>query len=219
MTRPTVLKLATTAAVLVGAFFAGSTLHVPAIAADRYSDLVNAVNSCNSSSACLVEQNIGGGPGLEGVSAHGYGSYGITNLNSTRTASAAGVLGYDAATTEFGGNLNAGVQGRSNNGNGVFGLTKHKSMSGAPAAGVYGFDESRDGAPFNYGVWGESLDGTGVFAESFGYVGVEAIGGGDSANLAFPALSIVNGDPAPSHLVDACSALVDVPCDHAAPSR
>jgi hypothetical protein len=205
-----------------GTLLLGSVLHLPARAFENSHTSAVQPNSCNAPTPCFSQANGGNGPAIEGHSFKGYGIYGLTDLASTRTASAAGLLGYDAARSETGANPNAGVLGKSTlgygvegksqnsvgvyalgpigveaisaTGLGVYGITTAPSGSGMVGIGVYGADNSSDGGTHDIGVQGLSLSGTGVLGSSQLWVGVDAIGGaGAGSNVAVPALSIVNG--------------------------
>jgi hypothetical protein len=103
---------------------------------------------------------------------------------------------------------------------GTYSVTTHQSSAGTSAAGVAGLDASSDNGNLNFGVWGNSLTGTGVLGFSNQYVGVLAAGGGVGPAGIVPSLS-VTGSPIgqPTDLIDACESIVDYPCASGSSSR
>lgn len=129
----------------------GSTLHVPKVAAQGYQHFVAPMvtSTCSSTTPCLQETNSGSGPGLKGISLNGNGTVGQTKFNSTTTASDAGVLGLDSATSESAKMPNSGVLGTSVLGIGVQG----RSVLGY---GVYATSQSTKSALFAINTGGSS---------------------------------------------------------------
>src|SRR5437879_3633304 len=78
-----------------------------------------------------------------------------------------------------------GVKGTSTKGHGVIGTTKSKgTTSGSSHAGVLGQDLQSGGGNLNFGVQGNSINGTGVEGTSSSATGVVALSSGGSALFA-----------------------------------
>lgn len=123
----------------------------------------------NSSDPIFEAENLGTGPGLEGISLQGKGMVGQTKFNSTKFSNrSAGVVGQDLSKK---GLFNSGVRGTSTVGtgvsgssidfNGVSGDTSFQSTSEAnKTAGVLGEDLTTvSSGTFNAGVLGTSSVG------------------------------------------------------------
>jgi hypothetical protein len=129
----------------------------------RKAAAVNSVGpnvTCSSVGSCLSELNKSTGSAISGVSKKGDGIIGETKFNSTSQSNGQiGVLGEDLSTS---GSFNAGTLGLSTNGVGVDGASN-------AGVGVIGFSATLDGVKGNgarFGVYGLSVNGTGVRAES-----------------------------------------------------
>jgi hypothetical protein len=113
------------------------------------------------------------GFGVAGISQNGYGVYGSS---------------YGTGITAiFGENLSGGgigIQGSSSGGNGMYGVGGQNGVEGQTNnasttltyAGVYGVDSSTAANVLNYGVYGTSTNGTGVYGYSGQYIGVAGLG-------------------------------------------
>lgn len=137
MNRLAIFRVIWAAALCLVAIGLGSTLHLPALAAADYRQIVAPMVSatCASSSPCLQESNSLSGAGVKGVSTSGNGTIGQTKFKSTSSNNAkAGVFGQDLSTSGsfdsgvLGTSTNgAGVRGTSVNGNGVVALSSNQS--------------------------------------------------------------------------------------------
>ncbi len=122
--------------------------------------------TCSSSSPCTTNTNNGSGPAIANVSVGGTGSTSTTDLASTSSKFAEGMLGVDASSK---GTFDIGVEGTSVSGTGVKGMSHTGS-------GVFGTSKLGDG------VSGTSNDESGFFAGVFGTgaasggIGVEGSG-------------------------------------------
>jgi hypothetical protein len=176
-------RLVIGSAVLVGSIAFGSTFHLPAIAAQEYQHLaVHPHLSCKMPTPCLSEQNIGKGPAIEGRSQGGFGIYGITSFNNTATASAAGIFGFDAATSEVLSNPNAGVLGKSVLGYGVEGVSQAFTA-------IYGNSAGSSVAIFGTNT-GQAAGVEGVSAHDSGVKGLTQ----SSSTLGSPAAGVIGED-------------------------
>src|SRR5271169_244191 len=109
MNRLALLRLLSASALGLAAIGVGSALHVPALAAAEYQQVVVPMTAsvCASTSACLEWTNSKSGSGLEGVSDKGHGTNGQTSWKSTSASNGkAGVFGQDRSTT---GSFDSGV--------------------------------------------------------------------------------------------------------------
>ena len=137
MTRFAILRVLWAAALCLVAIGFGSVLHLPAMAAAEYRQIVAPMVSatCASSSPCLQESNSLTGAGVKGISTSGNGTIGQTKFKSTSSSNAkAGVFGQDLSSSGkfdsgvLGTSTNgAGVQGTSVNGSGVVALSSNQS--------------------------------------------------------------------------------------------
>jgi hypothetical protein len=143
----------------VGAIAIGTTLYLPAVAAQAYQHVIAPMitGSCSSTSPCDQETNTSSGPALKGISDGGNGVTGQTSFASTSSTSFhAGVLGQDISTS---GTFDAGVFGKSSNGNGVEGVS-------ASSDGVYALSTSGSAVYAqgngNYSAFASSLNNDGT---------------------------------------------------------
>jgi hypothetical protein len=117
------IRIASAAALAIGAAAIGSALHLPAVAAQTYQQQIVPMitGTCATSTACDQQTNTSNGPGFKGISASGNGSVGQTEFKSTSSTNFhAGVLGQDISTS---GSFDAGVFGKSSAGIGVEGTS------------------------------------------------------------------------------------------------
>lgn len=92
--------------------------------------------SCGTSTPCLTESNIAGGPGVKSTSAKGNGLVATTNAVGSSSQNAGNaLLGQDLQTKTGNGVTNAGVRGTSTNGTGVLGLGQ-VGLSGLTSSGT-----------------------------------------------------------------------------------
>ena len=176
----------------VGVFAVSVGLTILALGANQAHSAVSGGaidSSCSGPSPCVEYDNTGSGPGVRGVSSHGFGINGQTKARSTSNANGkSGVLGQDLSTSAT---YDSGVSGTSVNGSGVFGTSTNgdgvralstngiavegysnnsygvsgsTSNSGSGIAGVRGVDEST--GLFDAGVAGTSTNGYGVLGFS-----------------------------------------------------
>lgn len=152
----------------------------------------NVMVTGNTAEPIFEAENLGTGPGLEGISVRGKGVIGQTKFNSTQFSNrSAGVVGQDLSRT---GSFNSGVRGTSTvgsgvsgssvDGNGMVGDTSFVSSSeNNKTAGVLGEDLTNGTYDFNAGVLGTSNQGdAGVYG-----VGIQA--GGVFGTTEFASLS------------------------------
>jgi len=161
------------------------------------------ITACSTSTACIGGANSNNGPGVSGTSAKFNGVVGSTSFKSTSATNAkSGVIGKDLSTTGvydngvYGtSNLGIGVLGNTTKGfGGVYGQTFNPSATtGTLTSGVVGKDASTDGGGLNFGVYGDSSAGTGVFGGSVSGVGVRATG--------FPAVIMAPAQSSPQDLL------------------
>lgn len=152
MDRLTLLRRVSATALGLAAIGLGTTLHIPALAAAEYQQLVTPLtaSSCTNTLPCLQWTNLSTGSGVQGISKKGNGMIGQTSWKSTSAKNAkAGVLGQDLTNSAF----NFGVLGSSSNGTGVQGTSTY-------GAGVQGTSTN------DFGVLGTSINGFGVMAKS-----------------------------------------------------
>jgi hypothetical protein len=160
----------------------------------------------------------GSNMGVEGVSSVGIGVEGKSTLGPGVIALSNGGLAAVVATQSGNGD---GVETQSPQ-HGTYSVTTNESLTTHQSfTGVAGLDASGDGGTANFGVWGNSINGTGVYGFSNTHIGVLAVGGGPSPTLVdAPALSIAAGPAGTADdLIDACSQNVDNPCGRGSASR
>src|SRR5579863_3067003 len=101
MDRLALLRLICASALGLAAIGVGSALHIPALAAAEYQQVVVPMTAsvCASSTPCLQWTNSKAGAGLEGISNKANGTVGQTTWKSTSAVNGkAGVLGQDKST-------------------------------------------------------------------------------------------------------------------------
>jgi hypothetical protein len=161
MFRTKLYRFAVFTILFASAIGAGSALHLPALAASEYAQVVAPFTSstCTSPMACLLETDNGSGPGVKGVSAGGSGAVGQTQFKSTSQSNGvAGVLGQDKSAS---GTFDSGVKGTSVSGIGVEGTSTNGN-----------------------GVQAFSTNGSALFVENTGFSdGIQSIAlGNDGTN-------------------------------------
>lgn len=217
MKRITTLRLIGTTTLCLVAIGFGAAMHLPALAAAEYQQIVAPMtaSACSSTAACLQWTNSKSGAGLAGISKKGNGTTGQTNWNSTSASNGkAGVLGQDKSTSgSFDSGVlgtstsGIGVQGTSTNGNGIVALSISQSalFAKSSADGAQMVSLNNDGTNSSTqnpsisngvgrsGLWGhdDSTDGgrlnVGVAGSSTNGIGVSASSSG------FVALNAVGG--------------------------
>lgn len=104
--------------------------------------------TCGTVAACVMATNSSGGPGIEGVSASGFGASGVSKSGH-------------------------GLHGESTSSFGVVGITKQNATSTSTArAAVLGQDESSNKNHYNSGIAGVSSFAVGVSGISASWLGV-----------------------------------------------
>jgi hypothetical protein len=184
-----------------------------------------------STTAAAVRGSSTSGYGVNGSSSSSAGVHGVSSSGTGVIGTSTNGVGVSAVST----NSNAlvatttstsqgAISASGSQNDGIDSLTTNNSTkTEVGRSGIYAHDGSFDGGNLNFGVYGQSINGTGVEGISTNFVGVNAVGGflNTTTHDDYPALSIVGDTTCGSgctdsgnDLIHACPSGTVNPCDY-----